>query len=321
MTTAASMTRTLRTLLSGLVDYAGLFPPANLDMPTAAQHYARDLMGEFHWALGRFVCPASRLEELTEHGRILMPGTHGFSGYREHADLAEPWKVSAILDLPLGESLDAIDDFNQRHASEDDGLARVDSCEVKAKSPGFIDAALDQIPEDVMPFFEIDVMGDADLRGIIASLAGHEGAAKIRCGGIEPEMIPSVDRVAEFIALCATADVRFKATAGLHHPIRAEHPLTYENNPPRAVMHGFVNVFIAAALARSGKRDVVLLREVLEETDASAFCFDEDRVSWRDQKLDPTQLARAREAFSLSYGSCSFTEPIDDLKTLGWIGG
>ena len=29
-------TQSLHTLLSGLVDYAGLFPPARLDMPAAA---------------------------------------------------------------------------------------------------------------------------------------------------------------------------------------------------------------------------------------------------------------------------------------------
>ena len=328
MTTAhTKLPHTLRILLSGLIDYAGLFPPATLNMPKTAQNYARDGMGEFHWALGRLVCPASRLEELTEHARILMPGSHAFSGYVEQPDRSEPWSISVVMDTPLSDGLDLIDDFNSRHAEADHGLAKVDTLEMRVTTPSDIDTALDQIHDDILPFFELPVLpvgedhtgGGIDLRGFIAALAGHEGAAKIRCGGVEARMIPSVERVAEFIHLCAQGDVRFKATAGLHHPIRAEQPLTYEPDPPRAVMHGFVNLFLAAAFARTARADRGLLESILSETDPTAFAFSEKTARWRDRELDTVAMSKTRESFALSYGSCSFTEPIDDVRALGWI--
>ena len=102
--------------------------------------------------------------------------------------------------------------------------------------------------------------------------------AKIRTGGLKPEAIPAVPDVAAFIVACAERRLPFKATAGLHHPIRAPHPLTYEANAPRAVMHGFLNVFMAAAFAWQGERKI---EPILAETDANAFRFDE-RARWRD---------------------------------------
>ena len=113
--------------------------------------------------------------------------------------------------------------------------------------------------------------------------------------------------------------MRFKATAGLHHPIRAEQPLTYEPDPPRAVMHGFVNLFLAAAFARTARADRGLLESILSETDPTAFAFSEKTARWRDRELDTVAMSKTRESFALSYGSCSFTEPIDDVRALGWI--
>ncbi|MFX4589154.1 hypothetical protein ABTB15_19430, partial [Acinetobacter baumannii] len=80
--------------------------------------------------------------------------------------------------------------------------------------------------------------------------------AKIRTGGIKPEAIPSPTEVAAFIKACAKLQLAFKATAGLHHPIRAVRALTYDQDAPRAVMHGFINVLMAAAFAWSGEEDI-----------------------------------------------------------------
>jgi hypothetical protein len=139
--------------------------------------------------------------------------------------------------------------------------------------------------------------------------------AKIRTGGLKPEAIPNTAQVAAFILACAERKLAFKATAGLHHPIRAEYALTYEKNAPRAVMHGFLNVLVAAAFAWHGERDV---EPVLAETDASAFSFDDD-VHWKDRTLTREQVIDARKNFIHSIGSCSFVEPVDELKTLGLL--
>lgn len=139
--------------------------------------------------------------------------------------------------------------------------------------------------------------------------------AKIRTGGVKPEAIPSPAEVATFISTCADLKLPFKATAGLHHPIRAEYALTYEPEAPRAVMHGFLNIAMASALAWHGER---LLEPVIAETDATAFSFDE-KAHWRGKALTVDQLKSAREYFMHSVGSCSFDEPVSELQALGLL--
>jgi hypothetical protein len=139
--------------------------------------------------------------------------------------------------------------------------------------------------------------------------------AKLRTGGITPDAIPSVDSVSAYINACLHRRIAFKATAGLHHPIRSDHPLTYEPGAPRATMHGFVNVFLAAAFAWHGIRAIA---PVLAETDAAAFRFD-GRAHWRDLSLSAEQVRESRRKFAHSFGSCSFEEPIADLQSLGWL--
>lgn len=139
--------------------------------------------------------------------------------------------------------------------------------------------------------------------------------AKIRTGGIKPDGIPPVTEVARFIVNCVDLKLPFKATAGLHHPVRAEYPLTYEANAPRAVMHGFVNVFLAAAFAWQGKREI---EPVLAEMNPDAFRFDE-QAHWRDWSLSVKQIQDARQHFAHAFGSCSFEEPVADLEARGWL--
>ena len=139
--------------------------------------------------------------------------------------------------------------------------------------------------------------------------------AKVRTGGVKPEAIPGVEEVATFIRACAERRLAFKATAGLHHSVRAEYALTYEADAPRAVMHGFLNVFLAAAFAWHGRGGI---EPVLAETDAAAFRFD-DRAHWRDWSLDAAQVREARTQFAHAFGSCSFEEPVRDLEALGLL--
>lgn len=313
--------------MAGLIDYAGLFPPAKLSMAASAERFAQASRGEHAWVLGRFVCPASRLEELSKAAAVMMPGTHGTSGYREHADVMEPWRVSALLDATAGgpeafeKELDLIDAFNARHAAEDAGRVAVDVIEVKVTGAGQLDAVIERVPEDIYPFFEPPaalVMG-GDPRGFVAALSGEAAGAKIRTGGVTPDAFPSPLDVARFMVACQHAGVPFKATAGLHHAVRAEHPLTYEPGCPRGVMHGFLNLFVAAVMLRTHRIDEAKVAAVLEEKDASAFHFTDEGVRWHGLFAEVAQIAKAREAFCVSYGSCSFDEPVDELKGLGLL--
>lgn len=309
-------TQSARTLLAGLIDYAGLFPPARLDMPRAVEAYARHRQGEHEWILGRFICPVSRLDEFSRHAAPLLPGTHATSGYRERI-AGEPWRLSALIDGPLDANLEAIERFNARHAALDHGLAAVDCVELKPASPADIDAALDQLPASLFPFFEVPA--HADPRGFVAALAGQNVAAKIRTGGITPDAFPSAEQVAAFLAACHAADVPFKATAGLHHPVRGSHPLTDEPASPRCTMHGFLNLFFAATLLRAGRIEGRAVIDLLAETDPAVLCLETSGLRWRHITLDLPTLARARETFALSFGSCSFDEPVDDLRRLGLL--
>ncbi len=144
------------------------------------------------------------------------------------------------------------------------------------------------------------------------------GFAKFRTGGLTHDAIPSAADVADFLCDAAIRRLPFKATAGLHHPIRSDRPLTYAADAPRGVMHGFVNVFVAAALAWHGKERSLVL-DVLKETNAASFEFGDERLRWRGHELTTPQIAQARRYFAHSFGSCSFEEPLDDLRELGWL--
>jgi hypothetical protein len=146
----------------------------------------------------------------------------------------------------------------------------------------------------------------------------ESGFAKMRTGGLTPEAIPPAAELADFLAQAAALRRPFKATAGLHHPIRSDRALTYAADSPRGIMHGFVNVFVAAAFAWQGMERGVIL-DVLNETDPTSFEFGDTQLRWRGTILSTAQIAAARRDFAHSFGSCSFEEPLDDLRELGWL--
>lgn len=310
-------TRSLRTLLTDIIDYAGLFPPAKLSMAAAVETYNRARIGDHEWMLARFICPVSRLDEFDSTASPLLPGTFARSGYREQADAAEPWPISALIDGTLSTDLDRIDAFNARHADERNGLAHIDMIELKVTDVHQIDEALDTIPEDIFPAFEFPVT--TDCRGFVAALSGEQAAAKIRTGGVVGNAFPTSDEVAAFLHACAAADVPFKATAGLHHPVRGNFRLTYDKDSACHTMHGFLNLFLAAALARCTRCDLDCTKAILRGEDPADFKIAEEVIGWKGELLTVTDVARVRETFALSFGSCSFDEPVDDLRKLGHL--
>ncbi|MHC4975145.1 MAG: hypothetical protein ACYTF7_00905 [Planctomycetota bacterium] len=298
----------IQSLMAGLIDYAGLFPPAKLDMGPTVSNYAEYLASDEEWMLGRLIVPVSRLDEFERAASGLIP---------TDAD-AMPWRISALLppiaDADLDSLFGQIDAFNARHLVVSSGLAVIDTIEIRASDTHEIDSLLRVLPDQARAFVEIPVGGDP--RGVVAALAGTGCAAKIRTGSVNPEEIPRVADVARFICACARADVAFKATAGLHHPIRAEHNLTYEADSPRGVMHGFLNMFLASCWAFTEGCSASAMESVLDERSAGGFVFDETGVKWKQNHITNAQIAAAREHFALSFGSCSFTEPIEDLRDL-----
>jgi hypothetical protein len=147
---------------------------------------------------------------------------------------------------------------------------------------------------------------------LLDAIRRHGQRAKIRTGGITPDAFPAIGNVAEFLRACKAKGVAFKATAGLHHPLRCVKPLTYEPNAPLGTMHGFLNVFLAAALLEHADA-------ILTENDPAAFAFEDDGASWRGHRVSTEEIAATRRDFATSFGSCSFEEPIGDLHALGWL--
>lgn len=296
----------IRTLMTGVLDYAGLFPPARLDMSMTVRNYAGYRAGPDSWMLGRLIVPCAQLGEFLAEFRAGGPAP-------EIERAGQPWRLSVLTaaagDPALPGHLEAIDNFNALHGE----YARVDSIELKADSPDAIDGALEVIPSDITPAFELP--WSRDPRGLIAALAGSDAVAKVRTGGLTADLFPPPDALARFILACAAARVPFKATAGLHHPFR--HP---SRGVTGAREHGFVNVFLGAALAHHDAIDPDALTRLLDDEEPSHFRLDDHGLAWSGHRLTSPQIAEARKTFALSYGSCSFVEPLDDLRGLRWIG-
>lgn len=264
--------------------------------------------------LGRFVLPVSRLGEFERASEGKLPYEAG----------ADPWLMSVLIDGDLDENLDEVFAFNDAHEDARRGLAVVDSVELKAASAGMVDQGLDLIPEELMPFFE--VAAGEDPRGVIAALSGNDAAAKIRTGGVTASAIPRASYVAGFIAACDAADVPFKATAGLHHALRGDYRLTYEKGSPVGTMHGFLNVFAASVLLRGGMIEGEMVERVLMDHREDSFAFSDRYLSWTDEEgashaVTTDAVGEARESFAISFGSCSFEEPIEALQQLGLLEG
>ncbi len=295
--------RSLRELLAEIVDYAGLFPPAALTMEQAVGNYEEYLHSPEAWMLGRFVVPASRLEELEGAAKDLWSRGEG-----------PPWALSVLAGDDPAAAAGAITAFQQRHAG---GRARVSAIEAKAVSAPEVRQSLDTLPDGIPVFFELPVGGN--LAELVVALAEAGGLAKIRTGGITEQAFPAVGEVAGFIAACARSSVPFKATAGLHHPIRGEYRLTYEPESACGKMFGFFNVFLSAAFLFAGELGEASLPDLLLEPDPGAITFSDAGVSWRNHHLGAAQLGESRRRFALSYGSCSFAEPVQDLKGLSLL--
>ncbi len=309
-----------RALLEGLIDYAGLFPPASLDLESAVEEFRVARSGAHAWVVGRFLCPTSHIEDLA--GLLTATMREGEA----------PWAVGAIFDeAPATAALHA--SVFDKHM---DPAARVTAVELRTppeaadgRNPDeavavlapFVAAAFSVSPETV-PFLEVARTASWE-RGVpnaVAALAELRRTtlrplgAKLRTGGLSPELFPAPAQVARFIVACRRQGLPFKATAGLHHPVRHE-------DPALGVMrHGFLNIIVAAALSVEGADEEELI-EVLEDTDTSAFQAGAAGLRWRDRRFSSGTLRTVRHDAFPAYGSCSLAEPVADLTVMGMLEG
>ncbi|WP_411282065.1 hypothetical protein [Gemmatimonas sp.] len=303
--------RASRILLEGFVDYAGLFAPAALAMPNAVRNYAHYRGAGSGWILGRFICPAQSLLLFSEKADPLLPRDAG----------AIPWRLSVTGSPDLASDLAEIVAFNERHrVCFDECGAKVDSYEIKATSVDDVERIAAATPRELLTYIEVPL--DGDIEALIAAIARAKKRAKVRMGGTSADMTPAPASVVRFLNACCAHGVTAKATAGLHHPLRGTYRLTYEADPATGRMYGFLNLALAAAHLGSGGSDAVAV-QLLEEADAGRIEFSDLHVAWHgpDRTLTFTRdlLQQTRERGLVSFGSCSFTEPVDESRALGWL--
>jgi hypothetical protein len=302
------MTESLRILLTNLIDYAGLFPPAALTMDPTVKNYDAYRRGEHAWLLARLVMPAARLAEFEAALAQLPPANAN----------REEWRLTSPLGPNIESDIAKILDFNRRHATPSGPAPtiKIESVEMRAANAQEIRAAASQIPKELQAYFEIPIRDT--LESSLAAIAEAGARAKVRTGGEAPEMFPTGADLARFFTLCKAAGVPFKTSAGLHRPVRGEQRYTYKPDSASGTMHGFLNVFLAAAMVRDGMTEPDAA-QLLAEQSPEAFLWEEKGAAWGSHCIGNKQLAAARKSFCLTVGSCSFAEPLDNLKALGLV--
>ena len=307
MTAVAS----LRALLTGAVDYAGLFPPATLALGEALQNYADYLRSAEAWMLGAFVLPVEQ-----------------FSAANEHLDLfnaEHPLRISA-----LGRRTASVDDFSDAlsgHARvirdwQKQHAERVSIAQFEMPLPpgfdenGFVATRVLVDPLKLQTFWETPA---DEAERAIAALAAHDTSQatqpfgyKLRTGGVTADAFPDASKVARALVAAARSRVPIKFTAGLHHPLR-----TFRDEV-KTKMHGFLNVLGAGVFAAENRWGENETRRMLEEENPRCFVFTDRSMMWRDDEIGTEHIAGARLLIT-SFGSCSFDEPREDLRALNLL--
>jgi hypothetical protein len=308
----------LKALLQGIIDYAGLFPPANLDLETAIQNYVRYLETSERWMLARFVIPATRLPDLSRLADRHFPAgkTLAFSV------LGRPSPGRSEFFDAFQSDLEAVRDFRQAHSQQ----AQVEVYETplppgeldfQIRADNLVSQAADQLKQTgLAPFFEApyDANWQPRAERLFGALAANPGAGfKIRTGGVQAHMVPAAEELAWALDIARKTGVPLKATAGLHHPLR------HDDEEVGVKMHGFLNVFGAALLGNLHAIEKETLIQILRDEDGGNFRFDENGFSWGSLSAAPAQISDFRRSAFISFGSCSFDEPRQDLQKLGLL--
>ncbi len=303
--------KSLRALMSAAIDYAGLFPPATLPLEPALRNYAGYLRSPDAWMLGAFVLPVDQFGEADQH-MSLFDHRHRLS----ISALGKRTATAAEFTETLASHARKIGDWSRSHA--DRAVIRQLEMPLPVDFDENLFVAMRSLidPLHVQPFWEASA---ADAPRAIRSLAAHNATRpaepfgfKLRTGGTAAEAFPDTAKVAVALVSAAGSQVPIKFTAGLHHPVRQFH------DSVQTKMHGFLNVLGAGIFASQHQWNEEQTIRMLEDEDPRSFAFTDDGFVWRDQRISTDQIESHR-AKVVSFGSCSFDEPRDDLRTLGLL--
>jgi hypothetical protein len=318
--------RSVQGFLHNTIDYAGLFPPASLNLEESLDNFAGYLIGPQSWMLSKFVCPFRKTKELS-----LLPG---FKSSRNKIRLSllstSSLKTDEFIQFFTDDMLsfrELPDEFHNKSVFETIEL-KFPLELIEKNSKDSIRIFLDSLSEIVKEHFnhrififcELPVIGDFDhnLKNTVKEICEHNEAFndagfKLRTGGTDLSDFPSPDIIVSTMRQCLVHKVTLKFTAGMHHPIR------HHDTNLKTMMHGFINVFGAGILAFRHAISDRELREMISDEDPTNFKFSDDAFEWREWKSDTEEIHGARNGLVLSFGSCSFDEPVEDLKKLRLI--
>jgi hypothetical protein len=220
---------------------------------------------------------------LAEHLRV----RDGDTGWIVNRFVCPASKLAELRDETLRLSV-VLDEGRLPDADE-----RIEAVEAAGIDP---EVMIDAAPE---VYCELPLRYDVSFR--ILQLGELGIRAKVRAGGAGATT-PRVPDLAGFVSACRRLGVPFKATAGLHHPVRANDE------------HGFLNLLAAAVF--DGDEE-----EALADEDESAFAVTADAFTWRERSAGPEEIAHVRQELFVGFGSCSAQEPIDGLEILGMLPG
>jgi hypothetical protein len=281
-----------RALLHGLLDDASLFPPGNLPMAAAVAAHVNHEREWFSALTGPFVCAETKLAEL---GRTLTAAN-------------TPWiDLSLVVTGGAGAVAAAAD------AVAADPRLRLRAIEVPAakgadpaQAVTDVAAALGDVPlAGATGYIEypLTAIADPETAGRLLDIADQAGfRPKLRTGGVSNQAFPAEETLAGCLAAIARRRIRFKCTAGLHHAVRC--------TSDGLEQHGFLNVLLATSAA-ADDAGVAEIAAILSQRDQAA-------ISAAIQALDAETAADIRWLFT-SFGTCSTSEPVADLVSLGLL--
>ncbi|WP_067599583.1 hypothetical protein [Nocardiopsis listeri] len=270
-------------LYRSLFDDAALFPPGNAPMGQALPAHREHRASRRARYVGPFLVSGGRVGEL----RAVLA--------REES-ASEPLDV--VITVPGGadDVPGALDSLGLDPALN---LVGMEVAATPGEAADTAAALVKALPDGAVGY--VEVTRGAKAGADIASLAGTGANAKFRTGGVRAEAHPTEAELADLLFAAITAGVPFKCTAGLHHAVRHTTDEGFEQ-------HGFLNVLLATHTLLTGGG----------ASDAEVVLVDRDdrALAQRSTALSDLEQAEVRARFR-SFGTCSITDPLDDLTVLG----
>jgi hypothetical protein len=299
-----------RSLFTGLVDDAAVFPPGLAPMAKAVRDHPVYRSAWYSDLIGPLLVPVAQLDAFRQS---VSDQTQNVDDATHAGEDRSPLRISLIADAkqpdPLPGLLGALTALTEPASGVP---AEVVAVEIAVPKEGDQLANLRRVIDSLDRFLPLGVQAwvevhrGPDLPEALATIAKAPAhiAGKFRTGGIEAHLFPSTAELAAVLHRAVEVGVPLKLTAGLHNAVRHTAESTGFTH------HGFANVLAAVAVAQDGGQ-VDDLDEVLAITEAEPLA---DRLRGLDE-----EGARAVRSTFVSFGCCGVTDPVDDLVAMGLL--